>query len=208
MSISPTAKAKKVVNIPTVNGLYLSLLVCFLIGFIRESILCGLKKQLAKTKDEAVGILPWQRERLFSVTGLSSGRISCMHKTKQIFSDVIMWVEHEPTCLIPWSSWPACSGLPGNQCALSSLTTFEHAVLLCLRCASKACGRGEPQGRPGGALHVWTMGHSLWWWMDWSWRWGHLPAVGIQVRVPTVGKKILISNTINSDNLIGTGTVA
>lgn len=90
MSISPTAKAKKVVNIPTVNGLCLSLLVCFLSGFISESFVCGLKKQPAKTKDAAVGVLPRQRERLLSVTGLSSGRISCMHKTKQIFLDVIV----------------------------------------------------------------------------------------------------------------------
>lgn len=54
-------------------------------------------------------------------------------------------------CLLRFARKPVCT----------LITTFEHAVLLCLRCASKACGRGEPQGRPGGALHVWTMGHSL-----------------------------------------------
>lgn len=50
MSISPTAKANKVVNIPTVNDLNLSLLVCFLSGFINESIVCGLKKNASKNQ--------------------------------------------------------------------------------------------------------------------------------------------------------------
>lgn len=90
MSISPTAKANKVVNIPSVNGLNLSLLVCFFSGFMSESIVCGLKKTPAQTKDAAVGVLPRQRECLLSVTGLSSGRISCMHKIKKMFLDVMV----------------------------------------------------------------------------------------------------------------------
>lgn len=101
---------------------------------------------------------------------------------------------HRYSCLSFWEwnmSWQAQFlrriDLPDQDCweisVPSCATAFGLTVLLLFRCADKAGWRREPQGRSGGALHVWTMGHSLWRWLDWWWCWGRLPTVGIQVCV-------------------------
>lgn len=87
-------------------------------------------------------------------------------------------------------------GLPDQVCwersVHSCTTTFGFTALLFFRCANKAHGRRDPKGRSGGAAYVWTMGHCLWWWLDWSWCWGSLPAVGIQVCASTVNEHLCL----------------
>lgn len=59
-----------------------------------------------KTASKMQSCRPWEfcrdRARLLSVTGPSSGRTICMHETKP----KLVWVEHEPTCPLPWPTCP------------------------------------------------------------------------------------------------------